>query len=577
MPRSILDQTKYRMRPELELVLCSIRANNPANDERMKALFDANVNWSEILACSIEHKLTPAVHDRVRALGAACLAPDQLETLAELVRNIGKSNLAHMNEMLGLNGLFEAARIPAIPFKGPALAWLAYPNFVQRTCVDLDFVVPQRYIPEATLLLQAHGYIPQFSPSETQAGRDGPAPGQYAFAPSGNRSFVELHTERTLRYFSRPVDLEELNSRLIRLEIGGKSLRTFSVEDLLVMLCVHGAKHFWERLAWIVDIAQLTTVCEVNWSLLSEIAAKRGSARLLQLGLYLAHEVVGTPLPQSVLECARNDAHVQWLAGKVLEQYAGKSGTRFGVLHRAVFRFRSCDGYQPGLRQLFRLMMSPTESDRQSVRLPRLFSSLYRVVRPLRLVREYGVASSRNVKPDLAVYIPTPPEIVDQMLRLANITPGDVLYDLGCGDGRIVVAAAEKYGIRAVGVDVNYARIAEARGNARRHGLDKLAQFILGDAKKADLGEATVITMYLGADGNLRLADRLRAQLRSGARIVSRDFQIYGWEPDRVENCVMSNGVLTALFLWTIKKAEKEMPADEEAVPELPQTHKAKG
>jgi precorrin-6B methylase 2 len=181
------------------------------------------------------------------------------------------------------------------------------------------------------------------------------------------------------------------------------------------------------------------------------------------------------------------------------------------------------------------------------------------------------------VKPDLAIYQPTPQEIVDQMLRLADISPGDVLYDLGCGDGRIVVTAAEKYGIRAVGVDINPTRIAQAQANGRRHRVEKRVQFILGDAKKADLGEATVITMYLGADGNLRLADRMRAQLRSGTRIVSRDFQIYGWQPDRIENCVMSNGVLTALFLWTIKKAEKEMPADEEAVPELPQTHKAKG
>ena len=105
---------------------------------------------------------------------------------------------------------------------------------------------------------------------------------------------------------------------------------------------------------------------------------------------------------------------------------------------------------------------------------------------------------NRRSKPDLAIYQPTPQEIVDQMLRLADISPGDVLYDLGCGDGRIVVAAAEKYGIRAVGVDINPARIAEARENARRHGVEKRVQFILGDAKKADFSDATVITMYLG-------------------------------------------------------------------------------
>jgi hypothetical protein len=83
-------------------------------------------------------------------------------------------------------------------------------------------------------------------------------------------------------------------------------------------------------------------------------------------------------------------------------------------------------------------------------------------------------------------------------------------------------------------------------------------QFILGDAKKADFSEATVVTMYLGADGNLRLADQLRSQLRPGSRIVSRDFQIYGWEPVRSEEHVMPNKIPTSLYLWTIKNQEQD-------------------
>jgi len=577
MPRAIEGKVKNKMRPELEIVLCSVRAKSPESEERIKELLSAGVNWSEMLACAIEHKLAPALYERFRALDAALLAQDRRETLAELARSTGRNNLAFLSDMLRLHGLFEAAQIPAIPFKGPALAWLAYPNFTHRTCVDLDFVVPQRYIPEAMSLLQAQGYTPQFCAIESQAGQNGPAPGEYAFAPTGKRSFVELHTERTLRYFSRPLNLEEMNSRLVPLEIGGQNLRTFSVEDLLMMLCVHGAKHFWERLAWIVDIAQLVTVCEVDWTLLSEIAAKMESTRLLLLGLYLAHEMVGASLPQSVLDRASGDAQVQWLAGMVLEQYAGNSGPSAGVWPRAVFRIRSSDKYWQGLCQLFRLSLSPTESDRQTIQLPGFLSPLYILVRPFRLLGQYGWGLNRRSKPDLAIYQPTPQEIVEQMLHLVNLSQGDVLYDLGCGDGRIVVTAAEKYGVRAVGVDINPTRIAEARANARRHGVEKRVQFILGDAKKTDFAEATVITMFLGADGNLRLADRLRAHLRSGARIVSRNFLIYGWAPERIENRVMSNGIPTSLYLWTIKKAEKEMPADEGAVPELPQTHKAKG
>jgi precorrin-6B methylase 2 len=147
------------------------------------------------------------------------------------------------------------------------------------------------------------------------------------------------------------------------------------------------------------------------------------------------------------------------------------------------------------------------------------------------------------------------------MLRLTEISPNDVLYDLGCGDGRIVVMAAEKYGIRAVGVDINPRRIAEAKENARRHGVEDRVQFLLGDAKQLDVSAATVVTLYLGADGNLRLAGRLRSQLRPGARIVSRNFQIYGWPPEQMESHVSPNGIETSLYLWRIKELSAKDPA----------------
>ena len=206
-----------------------------------------------------------------------------------------------------------------------------------------------------------------------------------------------------------------------------------------------------------------------------------------------------------------------------------------------------------GSHQLFRLTVSPTESDRETVRLPGGLSYLYAIVRPFRLLGRYGWSGRSNA--ELAGYLPMPQDTVDRMLRFAEISPRDVLYDLGCGDGRIVVTAAEKYGIRAVGVDIDSALIEQARANARRHGVEPRTEFILGDARTVDLSAATVVTMYLGAEGNLRLADRLREHLRPGARIVSLDFQIYGWLPDRVENRILENGLSSSLFLWTIQES----------------------
>ena len=410
MSRAIQDEKNCKMRPELELVILSAREKSPESDARIRTLIAEGLNWNEVISFAHQHKVATVLRERVGDLEGSSLAPSQKERLIEVARNVAKNNLLFMGEMLSLHSFFSAAQIPAIPFKGPALAWLAYPNFAQRTCVDLDFVVPQRFILEAMALLQARGLTPQFSLAEAQAGQDGPTPGQYAFAPASTGKFVELHTERTLRYFSHPINLDEMGSRAISLEIGGQTLRSFSVEDLLVMLSVHGAKHFWERFSWIVDIAQLVTVREVNWTLLFAIGAKMGSTRLLRLGLYLAHEMVGAPLPQSVLESARGDTQVQWLARKVRERYAGTSDPSVGVWSRAIFRFQSCDSFLMGVRQLYRLSTSPTESDRQTFRLPGFLSPLYALVRPFRLLGKYGLGVNRRSKPDPGAGETTPPE-----------------------------------------------------------------------------------------------------------------------------------------------------------------------
>ena len=293
-----------------------------------------------------------------------------------------------------------------------------------------------------------------------------------------------------------------------------------------------------------------------------QIAAEMHSTRVLLLGVCLAHELLQAPLPIQVLEKIRRDTAVRLLTDKVRAQFEGDADASPGVLPRALFRLRSRDSLAQGIRHMVRLTMSPTERDRQSAHLPPFLAPLYTLVRPMRLLREYGLGMRRRVKLDLAIYVPTPQEIIDGMLRLANVRPGDVLYDLGCGDGRIVVTAAEKYGIRAVGVDISPRRIAEARLNARRHGVESRVQFLQEDAKKVEISEATVVTIYLSADANLRLVEKLRSELSPGARIVAQKFRIYGWPPDRVEELVLPNGMVSSLYLWTIPEKSLRSPAE---------------
>lgn len=135
--------------------------------------------------------------------------------------------------------------------------------------------------------------------------------------------------------------------------------------------------------------------------------------------------------------------------------------------------------------------------------------------------------------PDLDVpFVPTPYEVVDAMLSMAQVTSRDTVYDLGCGDGRVVIAAAQRHGARAVGFDLDPARVNEARSNAGEHGLGNRVDFRQVDLFTVDLSPATVLTLYLLPDVNLRLRERILGSMRPGARVVSHDFDMGDWEPD---------------------------------------------
>jgi len=150
-------------------------------------------------------------------------------------------------------------------------------------------------------------------------------------------------------------------------------------------------------------------------------------------------------------------------------------------------------------------------------------------------------------------YVSTPHEVVEAMLKLARVGPSDLVYDLGCGDGRFVITAAQAFGARGVGIDIDPARIAEANAAARREGVADRLRFLQQDLFTVDLSPATVVTLFLLPELNDRLAPKLRRELREGARIVSHRWTIRGWVPDEAIDIDVDE-VRHEAFLWVIRK-----------------------
>jgi SAM-dependent methyltransferase len=160
-------------------------------------------------------------------------------------------------------------------------------------------------------------------------------------------------------------------------------------------------------------------------------------------------------------------------------------------------------------------------------------------------------ASAPSRTPDV-IYVPTPPDVVDTMLKLAKIGKDDVVYDLGCGDGRIVIAAAKQYGARGVGIDIDPQRIKEAEANANAAGVSDRVSFRLGDLFEADLSPATAVTLYLLTSLNLKLRPKLLSELKPGTPVVSHQFDMGDWKPDET---VEIEG--RRVYLWTVPAKAK--------------------
>jgi SAM-dependent methyltransferase len=160
--------------------------------------------------------------------------------------------------------------------------------------------------------------------------------------------------------------------------------------------------------------------------------------------------------------------------------------------------------------------------------------------------------STRDIAPDLAPFYPTPMNVVDKMLEMAELDSDDVVYDLGCGDGRIVIAAADRFGARGVGVEYDPEVAQRAIDNVRNAGFEDQVEIIVGDAMKVDVTAANVVTLYLLPESNLKLKPILEASLAPGSRVISHDWDMEGWTATRVERMTDGTGRVHTLYLWII-------------------------
>lgn len=383
----IAEQVRAGVRPEIELFLCCAR---PRTDEaivaRLGQLLDGALDWEYIARFAESHGLIPLLYQHLHAHAAEKVPPAVNATLRDQFLRISALNVYLSGELRRLLKLFAANEIDAIPYKGPALAAHAYGNIALRHFGDLDIIVRQRDVPRVMELLLAEGYalypplngVQQTLMLRTQC--------NLPFTRDAHRLIVEIHWRVSARLFSSPLDEESLwkNSRHDTFE--GMRIKTLAPEDLLLSLSVHGAKHLWERLSWIADIARLVEVdLDLNWEELLERARRTGTERMLLLGLYVAHDLLGANLPAHVEAKFETDEEIAPLAGQIYSRLFAEGNEAGGMSGYFMFQLKA----RRRLRDKFnycRYVISPTEEDLTLVKLPAPLSFVYYLLRPLRML-----------------------------------------------------------------------------------------------------------------------------------------------------------------------------------------------
>ena len=370
------------LRPEHELILACARTGS-GGEEQATALLDGPLDWDFLCVQADEQAVLQLVQRRVATRYADRVPGPVLARMAEESRWLTQHSQALTRELLDLLTLFSKSDIPVLPFKGPTLGLQAYGDPALRAFADLDVLVRPADLEDARAVLLNAGFFPSFPTT--------PARRALLVRRGSHEGFerddgvaVELHWRIAGAISDFGLDYARLWSRLGVVSLGGRLVPALHPVDLLLVLCIHGAKHAWERLAWICDVAELIrSTPDMDWTAVVAEAELLKAGRVLGLGLLLADELLDSPLPPHVATLVRSDRALAPLAASVRgwlfqPPRAGAGTFRFHLGTRV--------GWWRKTQMALHSLTALNQQDLGGVKLPDAVLPLYYVARPVRLV-----------------------------------------------------------------------------------------------------------------------------------------------------------------------------------------------
>jgi hypothetical protein len=374
-------------RSEHELLLsCARTRGAEAQAERARQLVRGGIDWAALLTLALDHGVMPLLYRNLFILGPEAAPAPFVDNLRALAMANTYRNLSLTAELLRVISVLEDNGVPAVAYKGPVLAAIAYGDTALRQFSDLDLLVGRQDLEKVKAILLSAGFLLSHSLTKKQERAHLAHTCEVGFGLEDPRVHLDVHWRFAARFMGLGPDAGAALAGRRRVPVGGRSVPSLDREDMLLVLCLNGAFHTWWKLAQICDIAELIEANEGwDWPGLLARARARGMLRMLLLGVSLAAELVSAPVPRAVTSLAgcdpavtalRDDVKRTLLAGKVVwPSLAGE--IRFQV--------RTLDTRRDRLRYLWIRSVVPTVHDWQWVHLPDTFYVLYYLLRPVRL------------------------------------------------------------------------------------------------------------------------------------------------------------------------------------------------
>jgi len=363
--------------PEFELLVACCRGEQIA-------IGDIEVDWERFFSVAEQHRVIPQVYaqlaESIGQIPEACATK-----LRRAYQENARKTLWFTNELLRSLKHLADNGIRAVPYKGPALAQVLYGDVTARQFSDLDILVDPQDVASARTALGNLGYRPtiELTPAEERAYAESGY--EYSFDGPAGPHLLELQWRILPKFYAIELEVAELFARAHSTQIGGESVQGLHADDLLLVLCVHAAKHVWGQLSWISDIGRLAQSPEIDWKEVWNRARVLGIRRIVALSLVLARDLTGLEMPLCAVEWIGQDEEMDSLLREILRGLHSHWNTESVAYFQLMMRLR--ERWSDRAKFVSRLTATPSVSEWKSVRLPETLFPLYRGVRVARLMR----------------------------------------------------------------------------------------------------------------------------------------------------------------------------------------------